>query len=103
MRECLVIFCKVLDHNRRDVMQLTMKDSKGCVRLKDIAVSVPKTLCSTSIFSSESGFEKYCVRETLDGMELTQIVSKQHPLIMTWLVVSLLSIGVLFPLLSSIN
>lgn len=84
-------------------MQFTINEAKKEVKLRDIAVSVPRSICSSKIFSQESLIDTCCIQDCSSNVIINQMWTHQHPLILTWLVFSLLAIGFLFPLLFIIH
>lgn len=84
-------------------MQLTIDEARKGVKLKDIAVSVPKSIYSGKILGKDATFDNYCFQDCSCEVQLNQMWTQQHPLILAWLVFSLVSIGFLFPLLFVIH
>lgn len=78
-------------------MQFIIEESAKPKVLRDSAMSIPKPLCANKAFGGELEFEPcYCSNSA--GEVLINILSKQHPLIHTWLVLSSASICFLFVL-----
>lgn len=85
-------------------MQKTLGKVQEKITLKDIAVSVPKTMYSTNIFGKDIDTDKLCLANyTSNDFEITQMLTLQHPLINLWLIISLISICGLFMTLFFIN
>lgn len=78
-------------------MQFIIEESAKPKVLRDSAMSIPKPLCTSKVFGGELEIEPcYCSNNA--GDVLINILSKQHPLIHTWLVLSSASICLLFVL-----
>lgn len=76
-------------------MQLEARFDKK-LRLKDIAVTVPKTLHNADIFLKEPAKgPSFTLIDSSDDLEIIKTLNQQHPLINMWLACSCCSIGLL--------
>lgn len=84
-------------------MQFTIEEARKSTKLKDIAVSVPKSIYASKIINNTNPFENFHIQDGTCEVQLNQMLTQQHPLILSWLIFSLVAIGFLFPLLFVIH
>lgn len=78
-------------------MQFTIEEAAKQRVLRDSAMSIPTSLCSNKILANEFEIDSFPSGNAAESV-LTGLLSKQHPLIHTWLVFSSVSICFLFVL-----
>lgn len=78
-------------------MQFTTEETAKSKVLKNSVTSIPKSLYSSKIFGNELELDScYCVN--MNQNAILNLLSKQHPLIHTWLFLSSISICFIFAL-----
>lgn len=78
-------------------MACDVKLNSKAVRLRDMVVTVPKTLHNSDIFLEKSMPSLALVN--YDDTELLKNIHQQHPIIISWFVISAMAIVLLFFLL----
>lgn len=78
-------------------MQFTIEETAKSKVLKNSVTSIPKSLYSSKIFGNELELDS-CYCANMNPNAILNLLSKQHPLIHTWLFLSSISICFIFAL-----
>lgn len=84
-------------------MQLVINETKKNKTLKDITVSIPNSMYTSKIFGKDIEIDKCYSSGSFKKLFFTEMLTQQHPLISTWLVLSSVSICFLSALLFMFN